>query len=564
MHLASPRAEAALHRRFLRSNRMEVEQFPGRRACIVLCNPMLIPPTGYVRMDCHHRDSHSSVPPLACYQLTLRVPGTGTAGQLLNHVRIARFARPAARATLIAGVLSLLWIASPQAWSQTITWSFAATREANGSPAIGVDGTIYFGSTDGRLYAVKSNGTLSWSFPTGDAVISPPALASDETVYFGSIDGSLYAVQADAGSTSGKLRWSVRTGGQIHSSPAVGVDGTIYVGSMDGKLYAVRPDGTPRWPLPFVTRGGIASSPAVGVDGTIYVGSRDNRVYAINRDGTKKWDFVTGNQVESSPAIGTDGTIYVGSVDAKVYAINPNGRTNWVYAADSAIYSSPAVGPDGTIYIASFNGRVFAFRPDSTKLWEVQLASTLIGYSSIALATDGSLYVAGSRGLVHGRTSGGTNWTFTAIGAVSRSSPAIGPDGTIYVGADNYNLYAINGGSPPAAGPWPMFHRDARHTASGFVERSFSLPFYAPGLGLVVTLTATPPAGVTFYKIEDTPPPGWTVSNVSDQGVVAGGTIRFGPFFDDTPRRLSYQVIPPPSASGSQTFDGISFADGSA
>src|SRR5205814_6225450 len=128
-------------------------------------------------------------------------------------------------------LLALLWIASPQAWSQLKAWEFVTGNEANGSPAIGVDGTIYFGSSDGRLYAVRSNGTTYWSYLTGGAVISAPALASDETVYFGSLDGWLYAVQADAGSTSGsKLRWRVQTAGQIHSSPAVGLDGTMYVG----------------------------------------------------------------------------------------------------------------------------------------------------------------------------------------------------------------------------------------------------------------------------------------------------------------------------------------------
>ena len=337
------------------------------------------------------------------------------------------------------------------------------------------------------------------------------------------------------------------------------------MGSLDGKLYAVRPGGTNFWS--FTTGGGVVSSPAVGVDGTIYVGSVDAKLYSINRDGTKKWDFLTGGQVHASPAIGTDGTIYVGSLDAKVYAINPDGSKKWDYAANAGFYSSPAVGPDGTIYVAAYEGRVYALRPDGTKLWDVQAITNHIEYSSIALTADGTLYVGANKGLLHRRTSdGGLSPTPPAIGPVSRSSPVIGPDGRIYVGSDDHRFYAIVGGKAPAAGPWPMFRRDARHTASGFVARSFSLPSYAPTLGLVVTLTATPPPGVTFYKIEDTPPSGWTVGHVSDQGVIAGGTVRFGPFFDDTntTRRLSYQVIPGPEVSGSKTFAGISFADGSA
>src|ERR1051326_985051 len=156
-------------------------------------------------------------------------------------------ARPAARATLFAGLFALLWIASPQAWSQTIVWAFTNSNEAYSSPAVGRDGTIYVGSSDGRLNAVHSDGTPYWSYLTHGAVIASPALARDETVYFGSLGRSLYAVQADAGSSSGKLLWSVPTGGEIYSSPAVGVDGTIYVGSLDHMLYAVRPNGTTNW-----------------------------------------------------------------------------------------------------------------------------------------------------------------------------------------------------------------------------------------------------------------------------------------------------------------------------
>src|SRR5439155_11545988 len=147
-------------------------------------------------MDYHHRDSHSSVPLLDYYLLTIpasfKYPPTGTALPRLNN---ARFARPGVRATLLAGLLALLWMASPQAWSQTIAWNFTAGGQANGSPAIGGDGTTYFGSSDGGLYAVQSNGAPKWSFHAGGPVVSAPALGSDETVYFGSLDRSLYAVQ---------------------------------------------------------------------------------------------------------------------------------------------------------------------------------------------------------------------------------------------------------------------------------------------------------------------------------------------------------------------------------
>jgi len=45
------------------------------------------------------------------------------------------------------------------------------------------------------------------------------------------------------------------------------------------------------------------------------------------------------------------------------------------------------------------------------------------------------------------------------------SSPAIGSDGTVYVGSHDNKLYAIKTDSKgPAKSPWPMRGQNARHT----------------------------------------------------------------------------------------------------
>jgi len=55
-------------------------------------------------------------------------------------------------------------------------------------------------------------------------------------------------------------------------------------------------------------------------------------------------------------------------------------------------------------------------------------------------------------------------WEFKTGGAVS-SSPAIGADGTVYVGLRSNKLYAIKTDSKgPAKSPWPMFGQNAQHT----------------------------------------------------------------------------------------------------
>ena len=55
-------------------------------------------------------------------------------------------------------------------------------------------------------------------------------------------------------------------------------------------------------------------------------------------------------------------------------------------------------------------------------------------------------------------------WEFETGGKVS-SSPAIGSDGTMYVGSNDYKLYAIKTDSKGLAkSPWPMRGQNARHT----------------------------------------------------------------------------------------------------
>jgi outer membrane protein assembly factor BamB len=121
--------------------------------------------------------------------------------------------------------------------------------DVTSSPAIAADGTVYFGVDapeygypfiEGYLAAVDPANMgpwddLKWSYVADGAVDSSPAIGADGTVYFGSLDGYIYAVTAD-----GHLRWRYRTGGGVYSSPAIGPDCTLYVGSNDGYLYAIQ------------------------------------------------------------------------------------------------------------------------------------------------------------------------------------------------------------------------------------------------------------------------------------------------------------------------------------
>jgi outer membrane protein assembly factor BamB len=264
------------------------------------------------------------------------------------------------------------------------------------------------------------------------------------------------------GAQTSALKWVFNTNGTVFSSPAIGADGTIYVGSADYNLYAINPDGTMKWS--YKTGGTVDSSPAVGTDGTVYVGSSDSKIYAINPNGTLHWDYLTISPISSSPAIDPiSGNVYVASSydsswHGRMYAFFPNGSLEWVFnpgTSGSWIVSTPAITPDGTILfgdLTNHNSIFWALNPDGSVLWQTTIPNARENdlVSSPAVSPNGMIYVGegdgdgyGPKRLVALNQTGQIQWSFTT-GDLVLSSPAIAVDGTIYVGSYDGNLYAVN------------------------------------------------------------------------------------------------------------------------
>lgn len=316
-------------------------------------------------------------------------------------------------------------------------WAFLNGQTFPAAPAIGADGTIYFGSTDNNLYAFNPDGTVKWKAPTQFEIEGSPAVGFDGTIYVGSDDNSFYAF-----SPNGAKKWSFTTGYFVRGSPAIGKDGTIYFGSMDQNLYALNPDGSKKWQ--FRTNGLIESSPAIGGDGTIYIGSDDDSLYAVNSNGSLKWSFGTMDNVIGAPSIGSDETVYVGSQDGNLYAVNPNGTQKWSIQLGS-ISGCPAIGPDGSIYVLTDENGLFAIDPSGVQNWTLE---DPYGNSSPAVAADGTLFVGSDDSSLYAISPSGTvKWSFNATNYVS--SPAIGADGTLYfgtaltIGANQHSVFAL-------------------------------------------------------------------------------------------------------------------------
>src|SRR5215813_12064361 len=86
---------------------------------------------------------------------------------------------------------------SSRGQAPALLWTFDAGALIRSSPALGPDGTIYFGAC-GTLYAVTNRGSNKWVFATQNAMDSSPAVAIDNTIYYSSTttgsSGYLYAI----------------------------------------------------------------------------------------------------------------------------------------------------------------------------------------------------------------------------------------------------------------------------------------------------------------------------------------------------------------------------------
>jgi outer membrane protein assembly factor BamB len=293
-------------------------------------------------------------------------------------------------------------------------WGFESGDLYTSSPAW-AGGTLYFGSGDGRVYAVDpKSGRIRWRFSTRGRVRSSPAVA-DGRLYTGSADGTLYALDAKSGRElwrfdteghgleSGKFGFDRRT---IQASPAVG-DGRVYVGSRDGFLYAVdAATGKQLWRVDH-QMSWVNTSPAFA-DGIVYAGSSDERfLQAVDaRTGRERWRVTTQRPVWSSPAV-VGNMVYVGDGSGTVYAVDrASGQERWRHQAGRRIFSSPVIA-DGVLYVGNDDGGVYAIRGSDTPMlravfWDSALvrASRVVAHRELReYLTQRGYEVLDSRGL---------------------------------------------------------------------------------------------------------------------------------------------------------------------
>lgn len=386
----------------------------------------------------------------------------------------------------------------PQGPDPHVLWEFRGDSRFLASPVVDVGGVVYAPNGKRPLTAIDpQTGLELWSSnvaavagkpKVGLADRSQPAVSNDGRVYQGARDNNLWATDTVAGDIH--CFFHVPKDGDVTTSATIASDGTIYMGSEAlgaGWFYAMTPDCETVWPD------------------------------SGNVDGGK---VVLGGSLKNvSPALSLDESVVFVSIKTEAIALDASdGSELWRRTIAVSGFGSrtpnfsPVVSADGeTVYFVSKDGLWALDADDGTPVWPAPFVppfpladdSKEDMKSAPALGADGTLYIGASKSnsshfYAVNPVDGSVVWSHEHAddGQYVNNQAALGADGTVYVGFAE-TLYAFDG------------------AGDGFGGSSIKWQMYLPGgfdSGPIVGAPGTlyVGAGKSLYKIAD-PDPAWAL-----------------------------------------------------
>ncbi|MBI4835365.1 MAG: PQQ-binding-like beta-propeller repeat protein, partial [Planctomycetes bacterium] len=183
--------------------------------------------------------------------------------------------------------------------------------------------------------------------------------------------------------------------------------------------------------------------------------------YAGPTTGGLKWAALGMGGMTSAAVLDSKGNVYIGTT-SRLESYDSTGAKRWVYdipqyigSNDRYIYASPALGSDGTIYICVntmdglMKSKLYAVRSsDGAYKWDYPSGAGVIFssiYSAPTIGSDGTVYFGAGDGKLYAvNPDGSPKWDyFPAMGSIE-ASPAIDSQGFIYCGTTNGYMFAHN------------------------------------------------------------------------------------------------------------------------
>jgi outer membrane protein assembly factor BamB len=329
--------------------------------------------------------------------------------------------------------------------------------------------------------------TQRWVQTRVDGYFISPSIGNGK-VYTPSTNGTVYAYNI----SNGNLFWNINLNDTNLSAIAVDTDRRLYLTSQNALNVIDSSNALLEWTYPIDSSGASVpnnSIPIIDPSNNIYFGARNSYLYSVNgQQRMFNWHYKVGGAIQDMPIIGKNNNIYVAANNARFYdfsgnsavtptsnAIVPMYMLNVKHENLSALYGptkttipsiywqkpfvsgnlfvspSIAISSTGDLYLGSNDGYIYSLNSvDGTMNWLIRVNNTNLAqftspnsiYTTPAIGLDGTIYIGSNEGYLFALTSTGTvKWSYSA-GYPLQSSPIIDGSGTIYFGAGK-KVYAV-------------------------------------------------------------------------------------------------------------------------
>jgi outer membrane protein assembly factor BamB len=335
-----------------------------------------------------------------------------------------------------------------------LAWTLPVAGNVGGAPAILSDGSVLVATDASKLLRVSPTGAAIWSIasPTASSLIAP-AVGADGSVYFGGLNGLLQKFASTGAAATGSPVWS-RSIANLAGSPALSPDGSaIYIcasgtgttpPSILHKVSAA--NGTTLW---------TSSISTTDVDAyvTATPSANGSVVFFVSNAHLHAVLAATGTQLFPNTAFGIGGhAVGIHGKNSMAPALLPNGNVLlgdtagischsastgakvWTFSTTSAtiaggeVSAQPIVDANGNAYFGDATGKVFSLSSAGALRWSLQLPNASKIWASGVLAGDGTLFFATSNpaAIFALRASPSAS---PSIGAAPSPSPSLSPAG---------------------------------------------------------------------------------------------------------------------------------------